>query len=214
VPTTIFFNTFMSIKLTATRTTALVATLCLMASLTMTSCGKKEEPKTENPVTSTAGAVGDAATGAAGTVGGAATGAAGAVGGAATDAAKAVGGAATSAATGAAGAVGGAVASVGAALNPADLKAVTPAKAALTMANSAVAKGDMKAAKTQFDKFSGMWATVEPMVKTAAGDKYAPIESGLEMVKTAMGAAKPDKVEAGKGLKMALDGLNAVMAKK
>ncbi len=167
----------MSIKLTATRTTALVATLCLMASLTMTSCGKKEEPKTENPVSSTAGAVGGAA-------------------------------------TGAANAVGGAVASVGAALNPADLKAVTPAKAALTMANSAIAKGDMKTAKTQFDKFSGMWATVEPMVKMAAGDKYAPIESGLEMVKTAMGAAKPDKVEAGKGMKMALDGLNAVMAKK
>jgi hypothetical protein len=210
VSTTIFSNTFMSIKLTATRTTALVATLCLMASLTMTSCGKKEEPKTENPVSSTAGAVGGAATGAANAVGGAATGAANAVGGAATGAAGAVGGAAT----GAAGAVGGAVASVGAALKPADLKAVTPAKAALTMANSAIAKGDMKTAKTQFDKFSGMWATVEPMVKMAAGDKYAPIESGLEMVKTAMGAAKPDKVEAGKGMKMALDGLNAVMAKK
>jgi hypothetical protein len=170
-----------------------------MASLTMTSCGKKEEPKTENPVTSTAGAVGDAATGAAGAVGGAATGAASAVGGAA---------------TGAAGAVGGAVASVGAALKPADLKAVTPAKAALTMANSAIAKGDMKAAKTQFDKFNGMWTTVSPMVKAAAGDKYPAIESGLEMVKTAMAAPKPDKVEAGKGMKMALDGLNAVMAKK
>jgi hypothetical protein len=200
----------MSIKLTASRTTALVATLCLMASLTMTSCGKKEEPKTENPVTSTAGAVGDAATGAAGAVGGAATGAANAVGGAATGAAGAVGGAAT----GAAGAIGGAVASVGAALNPADLKAVTPAKAALTMANSAIVKGDMKTAKTQFEKFNGIWTTVEPMVKTAAGDKYAPIETGLAMVKTAMGATTPDKAEAGKGMKMALDALNAVMTKK
>jgi hypothetical protein len=190
----------MSIKLTASRTTALVTTLCLMASLTITSCGKKEaKPTTENPVSSTAGAVGGAATGAADAVGGAATGAAGAVGGAA---------------TGAAGAVGGAVASVGKALNPADLKAVTPAKAALTMANSAVAKGDMKTAKTQFDKFNGMWATVEPMVKASAGDKYTPIESGLAMAKTAMGAATPDKANATKGMKMAIDGLNAVMAKK
>ncbi len=200
----------MSIKLTASRTTALVATLCLMASLTITSCGKKEEPKTENPVTSTAGAVGDAATGAANAVGGATTGAANAVGGAATGAANAVGGAAT----GAAGAVGGAVAAVGAALNPADAAKIAPVKGALVMANAAVAKGDMKGAKAKFEKFTTMWATVEPMVKAAAGDKYAPIESGLTMVKTAMGAATPDKAEAGKGMKMAIDGLNAVMAKK
>jgi hypothetical protein len=198
VPTTIFSHTIMSIKLTASRTTALVATLCLMASLSITSCKKETKPAAE-AVTGAAGAVGGAATGAAEAVGGAATGAAGAVGGAA---------------TGAAGAVGGAVSAVATALKPADLAKVTPAKAALTMANSAIAKGDMKAAKTQFDKFSGMWTTVEPMVKAAAGDKYAPIESGLAMVKTAMGAAKPDKAEAGKGMKMALDGLNAVMAKK
>jgi hypothetical protein len=190
----------MSIKLTASRTTALVATLCLMASLTITSCGKKEaKPAAENPVSSAAGAAGDAANGAAGAVGGAANGAAGAVGGAA---------------TGAAGAVGGAVAGVGAALNPVDAAKIAPVKGALVMANAAVTKGDMKDAKAKFEKFNGMWATVEPMVKASAGDKYAPIESGLTMVKTAMGAAKPDKAEAGKGMKMAIDGLNAVMAKK
>jgi hypothetical protein len=181
-----------------------------MASLTITSCGKKEAPKTENPVSSAAGAAGEAATGAAGAVGGAATGAAGAVGGAA----NAVGGAATGAATGAAGAVGGAVSAVATALKPADAAKIAPVKGALVMANAAVTKGDMKDAKAKFEKFNGMWATVEPMVKASAGDKYAPIESGLAMVKTAMGAAKPDKAEAGKGMKMAIDGLNAVMAKK
>ena len=169
----------MSIKLTASRTTALVATLCLMASLTITSCKKEVKPAA------------DTGTGAAGTVGGAGTGAAPTVGGAGT-----------------------AVPTVATALKPGDAAKVAPAKAALVMANSAVAKGDMKTAKTQFDKFNGIWPTVEPMVKASAGDKYAPIESGLAMVKTAMGAATPDKAEAGKGLKMAIDGLNVVMAKK
>ncbi len=189
----------MSIKLTASRTTALVATLCLMASLTITSCGKKETKPAVDAASSTAGAVGGAATGAADAVGGAATGAATAVGGAASTAGNAV---------------TGAVAGVATALKPGDAAKIAPVKGALVMANAAVAKGDMKDAKAKFEKFSGMWATVEPMVKTAAGDKYAPIENGLTMVKTAMGAATPDKAEAGKGMKMAIDGLNAVMAKK
>jgi hypothetical protein len=188
----------MSIKLTASRTTALVATLCLMASLSITSCKKETKPAAE-AVNGAAGAVGGAANGAADAVGGAANGAAGAVGGAA---------------NGAAGAVGGAVSTVATALKPADAAKIAPVKGALVMANAAVTKGDMKDAKAKFDKFNGMWATVEPMVKASAGDKYAPIESGLAMVKTAMGAAKPDKAEAGKGMKMAIDGLNAVMAKK
>ncbi len=123
-------------------------------------------------------------------------------------------GAAGGAVNGAAGAAGGAVAAAGAALKPGDAAKIAPAKGALVMADAAVTKGDMKAAKTQFDKFSTIWPTVEPMVKASAGDKYPAIESGLAMVKTAMGAAKPDKAEAGKGLKTAIAGLNAVMAKK
>jgi hypothetical protein len=59
-----------------------------------------------------------------------------------------------------------------------------------------------------------MWTTVEPLVKAKAGASYPAIASGLEMVKTAMGSATPDKAKAGEGLKAALDGINAVMAKK
>jgi hypothetical protein len=102
----------------------------------------------------------------------------------------------------------------GGALSAADQAKLTPVKAALTMANSAVKSGDMAKAKTQFDKFSGMWTAVEPMVKAKAGASYPAIESGINMVKTAMGSATPDKAKAGEGLKAALDGINALMAKK
>jgi iron uptake system EfeUOB component EfeO/EfeM len=105
-------------------------------------------------------------------------------------------------------------ASTGGALSVADQAKLTPVKAALTMANSAVKSGDMAKAKTQFEKFSGMWTTVEPMVKAKAGASYPAIESGINMVKTAMGSATPDKAKAGEGLKAALDGINALMSKK
>jgi hypothetical protein len=104
--------------------------------------------------------------------------------------------------------------STGGALSAADQAKLTPVKAALTMANSAVKSGDMAKAKTQFDKFSGMWTAVAPMVKAKAGASYPAIESGINMVKTAMGSAKPDQAKAGEGLKAALDGINALMAKK
>ncbi len=178
----------MSIKLTANRTTALVAALCLMASLTVTSCGKKDKPAAETP--NAAQTAGEAVGGAANTVGGAATGAANTVGGAAT----------------------GAAAGIGAALNPADKTKLAPVKTALVMTNSAVKNGDMTKAKAQFDKFNGMWKTVEPMVKASAGDNYKGIESGLAMATTAMGAK--DKVKAGEGLTTAIKALGAVIDKK
>jgi iron uptake system EfeUOB component EfeO/EfeM len=105
-------------------------------------------------------------------------------------------------------------ASTGGALSVADQAKLTPVKAALTMANSAVKSGDMAKAKTQFEKFSGMWTTVEPMVKAKAGASYPAIESGINMVKTAMGSATPDKAKASEGLKAALEGINALMSKK
>jgi hypothetical protein len=59
-----------------------------------------------------------------------------------------------------------------------------------------------------------MWATVEPMVKAKAGASYPAIESGINMVKTAMGAGTPDKAKAGEGLNMAIKAIDAVMNKK
>ncbi len=82
------------------------------------------------------------------------------------------------------------------------------------MANSAVKTGDMAKAKTQFDKFSGLWKVVEPMVKAKAGASYPMIESGISMVTTAMSGASPDKAKAGEGLNMAIKALTAVIDKK
>ena len=102
----------------------------------------------------------------------------------------------------------------GGALSAADKLQLTPVKTALVMANTAVKGGDMAKAKTQFDKFSGLWKMAEPMVKAKAGASYPAIESGLKMVTTAMGAASPDKAKAGEGLTAAIKGMTAVIDKK
>jgi hypothetical protein len=102
----------------------------------------------------------------------------------------------------------------GGALSAAEKLQLTPVKTALVMANTAVKGGDMAKAKTQFDKFSGLWKMAEPMVKAKAGASYPMISSGLEMVKTAMGSATPDKAKAGEGLTTAIKAITAVMDKK
>jgi hypothetical protein len=102
----------------------------------------------------------------------------------------------------------------GGALSVAEKAQLTPVKTALVMANSAVASGDMTKAKAQFEKFSGLWKMAEPMVKAKAGASYPMIASGLEMVKTAMGSATPDKAKAGEGLTSAIKAITAVMDKK
>ena len=102
----------------------------------------------------------------------------------------------------------------GGALSAAEKLQLTPVKTALVMANTAVKGGDMAKAKTQFDKFSGLWKVAEPMVKAKAGANYPMISSGLEMVKTAMGGATPDKAKAGEGLTTAIKAITAMMDKK
>jgi hypothetical protein len=102
----------------------------------------------------------------------------------------------------------------GGALSVAEKAQLTPVKTALVMANTAVKGGDMAKAKTQFDKFAPLWAAAEPMLKAKAGASYPMISSGVEMVKTAMGSATPDKVKAGEGLTTAIKAIDAVMNKK
>ena len=178
----------MSIKSNTIKVTSLLTVLCLSASLAITSCGKKSE-------------VADSATDAAKTAAGAAGDAAKTAGDAAKTAAGAAGDAAKTAVT-------------GGALSAPEKAQLAPVKTALVIANSAVKTGDMAKAKTQFDKFSGLWTTVEPMVKAKAGASYPAIEAGLGMVKTAMGGATPDKAKAGEGLTKAIQAITAVMDKK
>ncbi len=105
-------------------------------------------------------------------------------------------------------------AGAGGALSAAEKTQLTPVKTALVMANSAIKSGDMAKAKTQFAKFSSVWPTVEPLVKAKAGANYATISSGIEMVKTAMGSATPDKAKATEGLTSTIKAMNAVIDKK
>jgi iron uptake system EfeUOB component EfeO/EfeM len=105
-------------------------------------------------------------------------------------------------------------AGAGGALSAAEKTQLTPVKTALVMANSAIKSGDMAKAKTQFAKFSSVWPTVEPLVKAKAGANYAAISSGIEMVKTAMGSATPDKAKATEGLTSTIKAMNAVIDKK
>jgi hypothetical protein len=102
----------------------------------------------------------------------------------------------------------------GAALSVAEKAQLTPVKTALVMANSAITSGDMTKAKAQFEKFNGLWKMAEPMVKAKAGASYPLISGGIEMVKTAMGSATPDKAKAGEGLTSAIKAITAVMDKK
>ncbi len=97
-------------------------------------------------------------------------------------------------------------------LSTAEKTQLAPVKGALVMTNTAIKVGDMTKAKAQFEKFNGLWPTVEPMVKAKAGANYPAIESGLKMVTTAMGSG--DKAKAGEGLGMAMKALDAVTNKK
>jgi iron uptake system EfeUOB component EfeO/EfeM len=96
-------------------------------------------------------------------------------------------------------------------LSAADKAKLTPAKTALVMANTAIKSGDVAKAKAQFAKFNTAWPTVEPIVKAKAGANYPAIASGIETVKTAMSAAKPDTAKAGEGLNAAIKGMNEVL---
>ena len=102
----------------------------------------------------------------------------------------------------------------GAALSATEKAQLTPVKTALVMTNTAVKSGNMTKAKAEFNKFTALLPAVEPMLKAKAGANYPAIDSGINLVKTAMGSATPDKAKAGEGLKTALDGINAVLAKK
>jgi iron uptake system EfeUOB component EfeO/EfeM len=117
-------------------------------------------------------------------------------------------------ATGTAPAATAPAAGAGGALSAAEKTQLTPVKTALVMANSAIKSGDIAKAKTQFAKFSSVWPTVEPLVKAKAGANYAAISSGIEMVKTAMGSATPDKAKAAEGLTSTIKAMNAVIDKK
>jgi hypothetical protein len=99
-------------------------------------------------------------------------------------------------------------------LSVAEKAKLTPVKTALVMANSAVKGGDMKKAKDQFDKFNLLWPAVEPMIKAKAGASYPMIASGIEMFKTSMVGASPNKDKAGEGLTSAIKAITAVMDKK
>ena len=102
----------------------------------------------------------------------------------------------------------------GVALSATEKTQLVPVKTALVMTNTAVKGGDMAKAKTQFDKFSGLWKVAEPMVKAKAGANYPMLSSGIEMVKTAMGSATPDKAKAGEGLSSAIKAIDLIMNKK
>jgi hypothetical protein len=101
-------------------------------------------------------------------------------------------------------------------LSAADKLKLAPVKTSLVMANTAVKGGDMTKAKAQFEKFNGLWTTVEPMLKSKAGASYPMIASGIEMFKTSMvgGPNGPDKAKAGEGLTSAIKAITAVMDKK
>jgi hypothetical protein len=173
--TQIISNVFMSMKLTNIKTTSLLTVLCLSATLTITSCGKKDKPAATTEPAATAPAATTPAT-------------------------------TTPAAT--------APAAGGAALSATEKAQLTPVKTALVMTNTAVKGGDMAKAKTQFDKFSGLWKVAEPMVKAKAGASYPMISSGIEMVTTAMSGATPDKAKAGEGLTTAIKAIDTIMNKK
>jgi hypothetical protein len=91
---------------------------------------------------------------------------------------------------------------------------LTTAKTALVMTNSAVKSGDMAKVKTQFEKFSGLFPAVEPILKAKAGANYPAIASGIAEVKTAMTGGKLDKAKAQEGLNSAIKAMTAVIDKK
>jgi hypothetical protein len=91
---------------------------------------------------------------------------------------------------------------------------VTPVKTALVQANSAVKNGDMAKAKSQFEKFEGLWKTAEPQVKAAAGDKFPALEAGISKIKSVMGEAAPKKEAASEALTGVIKTLDGLVAAK
>jgi LysM repeat protein len=174
-------------KLTTLKNASLVTVLCLTTALTVSSCGSKDKTETTTETTKT-----ETTTPATGASPAPATGASPAT----TTASPAPAGGADTA------------------LSVAEKAQLTPVKAALTMANTAIKGGNIAKAKESFTKFSSLWPAVEPIVKSKAGASYPAIASGIEMVKTAMSAATPDKAKAGEGLTTALTAMNALLAKK
>ena len=175
----------MSIQQTTIKASTLLTALCLSAALAITSCGKKEAATTTTSTTTTST---PAATTPAATT---------------PDATTPVAGTPTTPATGAA-----------AALSATEKTQLTAAKTALVMTNSAVKGGDMAKIKTQFEKFSGLFPAVEPILKAKAGDSYPAIASGIAEVKTAMTGGKLDKAKAQEGLTAAIKAMTAVIDKK
>jgi hypothetical protein len=163
-------------KLTTFKATTLLTALCLTATLTVTSCGKKDAPEAGAP----------------------------AAGGAPTTAPPAGSANAPAPAAGA-----------DKPLSAAEKAQLTPVKTALTMTNTAVKGGDMKKAKENFEKFSGLWTAVEPIVKSKAGASYPLIAGGIETFKSTMaGGGTPDKAKASEGLTAAIKAMDSVINKK
>jgi hypothetical protein len=170
---------------------AVAAGLVVALSTVLTACGGGADTATK---------VGEAA-------GGAVKTGAEAAGGAVKTGAEAAGGAVKTGAEAAGGAVKTGTDKVaGAAME----KAVTPVRAALVQANTAIGKGDMTAAKSQFAKFETAWTVASPMVKTAAGDKFPLIEAGVDKLKTVMSGAAPKKEEASSAITSILGVLNGL----
>lgn len=103
----------------------------------------------------------------------------------------------------------GATALTGAALT----KAVSDAKTPLVQANSALkGTGGVAKAKTMIEKFDTVWTKVSPQLEASAGDKFGPIKTGVEAVKTA--AASGDKAKMGTALTAAIKSMDGLTAAK
>jgi hypothetical protein len=176
----------MSIQQTTIKASTLLTVLCLSATLAISSCGKKDTATTSTSTTTTT----------------------------TPEATAPAPGAPTAPATGTAPTGAAPTAGAAAPLSLAEKTQLTTAKTALVMTNSAVKGGDMAKVKTQFDKFSGLFPAVEPILKAKAGASYPAIASGLAEVKTAMTGGKLDKAKAQEGLNAAIKAMTAVIDKK
>ena len=65
----------------------------------------------------------------------------------------------------------------------------------VTNTKTAVEASDFAKAKEEFTKFEGSWSKVEDGVKTASSKGYTAIETNVDGVNTALGAAQPDKAK-------------------